>query len=193
MNTKSSAITSKPAAASELLFGKAANSSPRARGFLKQFGDVLTMTILASVCYLLVSHFVLQTVEVSGTSMFPTLHNADRYFLNRLAFCFRLPEHGNVVVLKDPSDGVRVVKRIVATPGDAVLFNHGKVYLNGKPLREPYLLPGTKTYTRTRAKSELIVCGRNQYFVLGDNRGNSYDSRFYGTVPRQDILGPIMY
>lgn len=150
-----------------------------------------TIILLAVASYLFISHFIFQMVEVQGQSMYPTLHNSDEFLLNRWAFFFHEPQRGTVVVLKDPSDGGYIVKRIVALPGEAVYLHNGKVYINGSRLNEPYLVPGTPTYPPADEKSELIQCGNNQYFVLGDNRNDSLDSRYFGPVQRRDILGTI--
>ncbi|MGD0615327.1 MAG: signal peptidase I, partial [Verrucomicrobiota bacterium] len=77
-------------------------------------------------------------------------------------------------------------------PGDALFLKDGQVYLNGRRLSEPYLYPHTPTYTYSKATEELILCGRDQYFVMGDNRTDSFDSRMYGPVPRRDILGALV-
>jgi signal peptidase I len=153
----------------------------------------MTVTILAMVSYLLFNHFVLQTVRIQGQSMLPTLHNADCYFLNRLIYHLHSPHRGDVVVLKDPTDGGYAVKRVIASSGDSVYFKSGRIYLNGHKLKEPYLLPGTPTYTFAQTQEELIVCGNDQYFVMGDNRNNSFDSRFYGPVPGRNILGALIH
>jgi signal peptidase I len=151
----------------------------------------LAITILAMASYYLISHFVLQIVEVQGASMIPTLHNADRYYLKRWIYYVRTPLRGDVVVIKDPTDGSLAVKRIIAVCGESVFLKNGLVYVNGCPLKEPYLSPGTFTPTCSKVNAEMISCGRDQYFVLGDNRGNSFDSRHYGPIPRQNILGAI--
>ena len=124
--------------------------------------------------------------------MLPTLHDADRCFLNRWVYHLHPPQPGDVVVLKDPSDGGYAVKRVIAGSGDSIHLKGGGVFVNGHRLYEPYLFAGIPTYTGSSASEELIVCGRNQYFVLGDNRTNSLDSRVYGPVPRQSILGAIV-
>jgi signal peptidase I len=165
----------------------------KALGIVARVGKwVLLMAVLAAADYFILSHYILQTVQIQGRSMVPTLHDADRCFLNRWVFHMRPPRRGDVVVLKDPSDGCYAVKRVVASSGDSIFFKDGWVYLNGQKLSEPYLAPHTATETFSRAKEELIVCGRDQYFVLGDNRGNSFDSRMYGPVARQNILGAIV-
>jgi signal peptidase I len=153
----------------------------------------VAVIILAMASYLLFNHFVLQTVQIQGQSMLPTLHNADCYFLNRLIYHFQAPHRGDVVVLKDPSDGGYAVKRVIASAGDSLYFKGGTIYLNGHRLKEPYLLPGTPTFTFSTKQEQLVVCGNNQFFVLGDNRNNSYDSRYYGPVPRGNILGALIH
>jgi signal peptidase I len=95
------------------------------------------------------------------------------------------------VVLRDPEDKGYAIKRIVAEPGDSVYVKGGKIFVNGSLLREPYLEPGTKTYPSSQYSAEFWICGAHQYFVLGDNRNNSADSRTYGAVPQQNILGMV--
>ena len=146
---------------------------------------------LAYGAFILVTHFVIQSVEVVGNSMSPTLEDSRRYVLNRWVYLVREPQPADIVVLLDPSDNSYAVKRIVAREGDSVHLKAGKIYVNGRPLNEPYLAPGTMTFAAPKMKEELVFCGKNQYFVLGDNRNNSSDSRIYGCIPRQNILGVI--
>ena len=144
--------------------------------------QILLFLVLALASYLFISHFILQSVQVVGESMYPTLHDADRYFLNRWVCYLHSPKRNDIVVIKDPSDGVYVVKRIIAMPGESIFFKRGQIYVNGKPAKEPYLQVGTPTFTNAKENEELVLCGKDQYFVLGDNRKNSYDSRMYGSV-----------
>jgi signal peptidase I len=158
----------------------------------RQSFQFLLLALLALTSYLLVSRFVFQSVQVVGVSMNPTLHDSDRYFLDRWTYHWHDPKRSDIVVIKDPTDGACVVKRIIAMPGESVYFKDGQVYVNGKMLKEPYLAVGTSTSTNSRAREELIMCGKDQYYVLGDNRDNSYDSRIYGPVRRENILGSVM-
>ncbi len=159
----------------------------------RQFFQGLAVTGLAVVSYLVISHFFLQSVRIVGSSMVPTLYNSQNYLLNRWIYYVRKPSYSDVIVLRDPVDHGFSVKRVVAVAGDSVFLQEGRVYVNGKKLNEPYLAPNTLTYTYTLYKHELFVCGKNQYFVLGDNRKCSVDSRNYGPVPRQNILGLVIH
>lgn len=135
--------------------------------------------------------YLVQTVQVDGLSMSPTLPDRQCYLLNRLVYLLREPQPQEIVVLRDPETNGCAVKRIVARPGDRVFVKSGQLYVNGKLLNEPYLQPGTQTFANEHYRAQMWICGINQYFVLGDNRNNSADSRIYGAVPRANILGLV--
>jgi signal peptidase I len=160
--------------------------------FVRQCWVVVVLISLGSASYQLITHFVFQSVQVDGQSMFPTLRNSDSYWLNRLAYVKSEPRRSDIVVLKDPRDNVLVVKRIIALPGQSVYLNRGKVYVDSQPLDEPYLPDMTRTFAYEKNESEFFVVGKDDFFVLGDNRNNSADSRVFGPVPRQNILGKLM-
>lgn len=157
---------------------------------LAQYGSVAA---LAFASYLLVSHFFLQSVSVVGISMVPTLRDTQRYLLNRWVFHVRAPRVTDIVVLRDPMDNGFSVKRVVALPGDQVLLKDGDVYVNGQKLSEPYLVRGTPTFMSAPLNQVSFRCGEQQYFVMGDNRTRSIDSRAYGPVPRGNILGLVIH
>jgi len=160
---------------------------------IQQFVACILVAALAYGCFQFITHYVLQSVQVIGGSMSPTLHDSERYILNRWVYHLRAPQPKDIVVLKDPEEQGYAVKRIVAQQGDRVFVNRqGQIYVNGARLIEPYLPPGTPTYASAKYRDELWICGVNQYFVLGDNRNNSADSRSYGAVARQNILGLVL-
>jgi signal peptidase I len=188
-------MVSVPADPTRPIYGtEAARKSPGFKfgKFIQQLCILALIAGLSIGCYYVISKYFLQTVQVVGVSMEPTLHADNHYLLNRWAFRDRDPQAGDVVVLRDPEDHGISVKRIVATGGQSVLFKDGKVFVNGKESNEPYLQADTRTYTYSQAKEQFITCGKDQFFVLGDNRLKSIDSRAYGPVPRENILGLIV-
>jgi signal peptidase I len=159
---------------------------------LQQILQGICVITLAIASYFGISRFLVQSVEVEGSSMFPTLQNSEHYLLNRWVLRFRDPKRADVVVIRDPSASCFAVKRVIGIGGDSVFLKNGKVYVNGQKLVEPYLEPGTPTFAYGQFRDQLICCGKDQYFLLGDNRMNSADSRTYGPVARENILGLIV-
>ena len=96
------------------------------------------------------------------------------------------------MVIRDPADHGFSVKRVIGLGGESVHFVDGKVHINGEALKDPNLKSGTNTFTYSKAREQFITCGEDQYFVLGDNRPDSIDSRAYGTVSRKDVLGRVV-
>jgi len=185
--TNSGSITACPGT-----FPPARKARIEPRSILRQGVQCLAVLVLSAASYFLISQFLLQSVTVVGRSMVPTLYDSQHYLLNRWVYHIHAPRHSDVVVLRDPSDNGFSVKRIIATPGDSIRLKDGSVYVNGCKLNEAYLAPGTPTFTDSKYRDLLILCGKEQYFLLGDNRLNSVDSRTYGPVPRANILGLII-
>jgi signal peptidase I len=142
------------------------------------------------VSYSICNQFVVTSVVVQGKSMMPTLREGDRCLLDRWTYRHSDPKRGDMVVLHDPGHDDCAVKRIVGLPGESIQFNEGKVFVNHAPLPEPYLGKNTVTVSPD-GLDKVIVLGKDQYFVLGDNRMVSEDSRFYGPIKRDKILGNL--
>jgi signal peptidase I len=160
----------------------------------KQFWLLLVLTSLGTVFYLLITHFIFLSVQVDGHSMVPSLEDSGSYWVNRLAYVRNEPGQGDIVALQDPRDGILIVKRVIALPGQSLFLHQGKVYVNGVLLYEPYLMEKTYSFASERKSGEKFVCvGKDEYFVMGDNRNNSTDSRTFGTVPRANILGKVIH
>jgi signal peptidase I len=139
---------------------------------------------------------LIQNFRVDGPSMNPTLASGEFLWVNKAAYLqvdnayvFGGPQRGDITVLKSPdaSEDIDLIKRIIGLPGDHVLVDHGRVFINGQALDEPYIRFGA-SYTYP-ADGQAIVVPDGQYFVLGDNRSNSRDSHFGWFVPADNLIG----
>jgi signal peptidase I len=134
--------------------------------------------------------FLYQPVRVEGTSMLPNLEDQDRLFINKFAFRVGEIHRGDVVVFRYPRDETKnYIKRVIGLPGDRVRIVHGSVYVNGKLLPEPYV---PARYTDDRSQPEIRIPA-DEYFVLGDHRNISSDSREFGPVERDLIYGKAAF
>jgi signal peptidase I len=165
--------------------------TPPASKLKHQMLALACVAVLSVPAYYLASRFIVTAVVIQGRSMAPTLKDGEHYFLNRWRYFFLPPQRGDVVVIKDPGHNDFAVKRIVARPYDWLNLKNGVVYINGKRLEEPYINEAVRT-DAPDYQEKWIQLGRNQYYVLGDNRANSEDSRFYGVVHRKNILGLLI-
>lgn len=134
--------------------------------------------------------FLYQPVRVEGTSMLPRLEDQDRLFINKLAYRVGEIHRGDVVVFLYPHDHEKsYIKRVIALPGDALRIDHGQVYVNGKPVEESYV---PKLFEDDRSQPEMTVPA-HEYFVMGDHRSISSDSRDFGPVERGLIYGKAAF
>ncbi|HZV33873.1 MAG TPA: signal peptidase I, partial [Verrucomicrobiae bacterium] len=130
---------------------------------IHQLGVLVLMTVLCVATYLLISNYFIKSVKVVGTSMSPTLQEGGQYLLDRFSLLSREPRRNEIVVIRDPgTHGGLAVKRVIAVAGESVFFKDGSVYVNGKKLDEPYLLPRTMTFTYASANEQFITCGKDQ-------------------------------
>ncbi len=134
--------------------------------------------------------FLYQPVRVEGTSMLPSLEDQDRVFINKIAYRVGEIHEGDVVVFQYPRDHAKsYIKRVIALPGDDLRIDHGRVYVNGVRLKEPYL---QRNFADERSQPEMVV-PPNEYFVMGDHRSISSDSRDFGPVDRELIYGKAVF
>src|SRR6266478_6796002 len=152
------------AAGNALVSPAIAKPARRPPSFLQHVYQFLSIGALAIASYFVISHFVLQSVQVVGESMVPTLQDSEHYLLNRWVYVVRSPRRSDVVVIRDPLDNSYAVKRIIGAAGDLVYLRGGNVYVNGRKLDEPYLSRGTPTYANSPRREQLIKCGKNEYF-----------------------------
>jgi signal peptidase I len=147
------------------------------------------IVISAAVSVLIIT-FLYQPVRVEGTSMLPRLENEDRLFINKFIYRFSTIERGDVIVFRYPRNvQTSYIKRVVAIPGDRLRIDRGQVYVNDKPLSEPYV---PEEYRDVRSFDEMVI-PQGQYFVLGDHRSIAADSREFGTVKRDLIYGKAAF
>ena len=147
---------------------------------------VVIALVIAVVLYL----FIMTPHEVLGSSMRPTYKNGEYLMANKLVYRFGEPQRGDVIIFQY-SETQDFIKRIVGIPGDSIMIKDGKIYVNGNQLDESSYLQET-VYTsggEYLAEGESITIGQNEYFVLGDNRAHSSDSRSFGPISENQIKG----
>ncbi len=145
---------------------------------------------VALVIAVVVIIFIYQPVRVEGTSMMPALADQERIFVNKFIYRFEPIERGDLIVFWFPGDESKsYIKRVIGAPGDTIAIDRGTVLVNGKPLEEDYV---AKQY-RDNASMPPRVVEPGQYFVLGDHRNSSNDSRAWGLVPRSCIYGRAVF
>lgn len=154
-------------------------------------GGWLEFFIILAAAFILVfgvvRPFVFEAFYIPSKSMVPTLEVGDRVLVNKFIYDFTQPKRGQVVVFKNPENpnADPLIKRIVGLPGDTIRLRDGKLYVNGVPQKEPYVnkaVPDPIPYGPKKVPPGHI-------FVMGDNRGDSEDSRYFGAVPEKNIVG----
>ncbi|HYY46215.1 MAG TPA: signal peptidase I [Candidatus Angelobacter sp.] len=173
-------------AQSQMAQPPAPTESPRQKSFIR---DTLEIVFLALVLYVVIQYAV-QTVHVLGSSMLFTLHDNDLLVASKISYKLHAPQRGDIIVFKPPDEASRdFIKRIIGLPGERIRIANGVVYINDRELHEPYL-PEKWTYNNNwpaSGQAQLIL--PDQYFVMGDNRNHSSDSRTFGPITLDSILG----
>ena len=145
---------------------------------------------VSAIASVLIITFLYQPVRVEGTSMLPRLEDRDRLFINKFVYHLSAIERGDVVVFHYPRDPEKsYIKRVIALPGDSLRIDHGQVWLNGGRVIEGYV---PEEYRDTRSVAETIV-PEGTYYMMGDHRSISSDSREFGPVERSLIYGKAVF
>ena len=165
----------------------AARARTRMRSLLRSWARDLGISLAISGFIIL---FLYQPVKVEGTSMLPSLQDQERIFINKFVYHFESVARGDVVVFRYPRDPAKsYIKRVVGVPGDHILIDHGRVFVNGRRLAENYV---PRDFIDGRSYPELVV-PEHSYYVLGDHRSMSNDSREFGPVDESYIYGKAVF
>ena len=163
------------------------------KSFLYALREIIEIVFIAVLVVSGVRSCLVQPSLVSGASMEPNFHGGDYILINELSYRFRTPDRGEVVVFRYPGDErTFFIKRIIGLPGERVVITEGKLYIynkehpNGIQITESYLPLDLKT-----AGEKDVTLGDNEFFVMGDNRDASFDSRQWGPLKRSEVVGSV--
>ena len=167
--------------------------SPKTKAVIREYAESI---VIALILALIVRTFIVQAFKIPTGSMRPTLVEGDRILVNKFIYRFKDPRAGDIIVFKYPEDPKRdFIKRLVATGGQKLSIKDGRIYVDGKALsgyghfeQRYYYNQGT-----FGEEGETILVPKNSFFVLGDNSASSRDSRYWGFVPRRNLVGKAFF
>lgn len=159
--------------------------------FLKILYELLKLVGFVLIIFFVLRYFLIQPFVVDGNSMEPNFHDKEYLLIEKISYRFHNPKRGDVIIFQPPNRNVYYIKRVIGLPGEKIVIDNQVMIYNkqnpsGIVLEEPYL----KRFERTEgAISKTLQDG--EYFVMGDNRGNSSDSREFGILPRKNVSGRV--
>ena len=169
-------------------FNKEIKENPDAEDNAKKLSslrEIIESIVIAVILAVVIRMFIIEPFYIPSGSMEPTLLINDRIIVSKVSYYFNEPERGDIVVFKYPKDPERnFVKRLIGKPGEVIELRDSKLYVDGKQVAQNFLPPGLEY-----PDYGPIKVPEGQYFMLGDNRNNSEDSRYWGTLPEENIIG----
>lgn len=170
--------------------------SQEGNSFWSYIVDFIETIVVALAIFVVVYLFLLQPHQVKGASMKPNFTDGEYILTDKISYRFSKPQRGDVIIFQAPTDPeVDFIKRIIGLPGEKVKISDGKIIIyndthkDGFTLNEPYDIKGPTSGGKEVPQNTEVSVGNNQYFVLGDNRVESFDSRSWGMLPKENITG----
>lgn len=152
--------------------------------------------VVALVLALVIRAFVVQAFKIPTGSMRPTFLEGDRILVNKFIYKFKEPKRGDIIVFKYPGNEKKdFVKRLIALGGETIEIKDGDIYVNGERVEDPFKIRQIRYYNKDPygANSKEIKVPDDSYYVLGDNSASSRDSRYWGFVPRKNVIGKAFF
>lgn len=165
------------------------DDNKRTKRIFREFLIYIFIILIAVASAALIRIFIFEPFIVPTPSMEPSLKVGDKVIVNKLAYKLGTLKRGDIIAFHSPIEEKDLVKRAVALEGDEItLTSEGEIFINGEKIIENYL-PGDQNISYL---NQTMVIGKNEVFVMGDNRNNSFDSRFFGTISKDDIFGKFL-
>jgi signal peptidase I len=170
------------------------------RSFGSFFLDIIETIVIALSIFLIVYLFFVQPHQVNGQSMVPNFQSGEYVLSDKITYRTRNPQRGEIVVFHAPEaahcpkgTGCDFIKRVLGLPGDSIEVKDNHIYVNGTPLDEPYIPANFQTLAGKYTAGKTVILGPDEYFVCGDNRPYSSDSRAWGPIKKRDIVGRAFF
>lgn len=157
--------------------------------------DILETIVFVGSLFIVIYLFVAQPNQVKGASMDPTFGSGDYIFTSKITYKMRSFHRGDVIVFKSPHNpDIEYIKRVIGVPGDQVMIKDSEVYVNGRQLKEDYIAAKTNLWEGGYSKNgEAVKVSDGMLFVMGDNRPRSSDSREFGQITQESVIGQVFY